>query len=968
MRTVRRSLIVGLGDAGAQVAEKLKGSFQERLGCVPYVSFFVIGEEASLESFSPAERATLKRLGLREFVLQTPWIHNRVPSDFDSQLVDEDATGIQSRLEANLLFWREAAGIRRTLDGVVRRLFDPAEWAQAVKAGYEPEDGTQVAIYIAASLGDPLGGGLLPDFPYLAQSLDAFVSRTHSCSTTGVLVLPNDDDRSSGPHALATLRELEHYMRTKDYDFPGFNLDSAERPFVNACHLIESRNERGFKLENFDAVLGMTAEWLYRALLGPQEDTTIELRLERASSSSDAWQDETDLGILPMYSSFGIAENYVPVEEILAYYTARFGRDLLGDECLLSDPAEEEIEEITSAFWDDEQELSIDLSVGRKPEQIVKTRLSLDVEDQNRATLLFSNAPTPGALLSPGAIPLDDLRPRIEGAIRLQEEVDFDRYKRNVRTNFTTNVQPEVEEAIKRRTSSLMSGSPIGAIARAEGFLSRVRSRAIESRELLDSDDQQESRTRGLHDCTSRYGEAKEEAFTAFHNRPSIWRALVRFLIVLAGGLACLVAVGQIVDHSWIAGLLRGPENFIVFQRGWVILVLPFIFGLEYLAAGVRGWRQSGDTDQIPSTLGFAGFAGSAILIGSVAGWYLLRAFPAGTGSPLACPIIARGFSQITAALAWAVGTYGLLHWRDLHRIRQAASEWIQQHNQLARYRAMLERHQVGIGLYSHVEQSAQEQLDRLGRFRENLETLRDTYEATANTSVESRATESPLKKALAEPAFVDSIYKRHITDIRHEASEFLREPPHSLVVWLEADQETVEEDISRYVRDRFRDYWQQHGVSHFLTTKESPTREDIEQGLRWLVGDAARPFWSYQGATRGTTQVFVGVGSREEEVLLLNTLSGLSGSLGAEPSFFDTGDNYAIVCTSYRYGLPLHLVSTIAGLDRKYHQEVADDPRIHTNAALLDSLSEFRISHAANGDPEVQGPSAKNRGGSLAT
>lgn len=958
MRRVRRSLVVGLGDAGARVAKVLKSSFQERLGCIPHVSFFAIGEEQSLESFSPAEGAALKRLGLRDFVIQTPWVHNRIPDGFESHLEGDDSQHISSRLDASLLFWRDAAGIRRTLDGVVRRLFDPAEWGAAIKAGYEPEDSTQVAVYIVASLGDPIGGGLLPDFPYLVQSLDAFVSRTHSCSTTGILLLPDTDERASAANALATLKELEHYMRVKRYDFPNFDLESRERPFVNACHLIEHTNERGFALGASEDVLAMTAQWLYRALLGPQEDTTIELRLQRASSSADIWQGELDRGILPMYSSFGIAENYAPLDDILVYYTARFGADLLGAGCILSEPAEDDVQESVSSFWKDEQDLSIESAVGRNPEQVVETTVSLDVERQNRATLLFSNAPTPGALMSPSEVPLDDLRSRIEGAVRLQEEVDFDRYKRDVRKNLTTKLLPEVGESITKNVTSLLGRSPVGALRHAEGFLGGLRDQARKAKEQLEKLAEGDNQTLEMH--TRRHKEAKEDALTAFRNRPNLSRALLRFFVVLAGGLACLMAVGHIIDSSWIPGLLRRPEVFVVFQNGWAIFTLPFVFGLEYLVAGLRGWSRAGDADQIPSALGFAGLAGSAVVISAAAGWYLVRAFPQsglGNGSPIPCWILARGFSQITAALLWAIGVYGLLHWRDLHRIRQLASEWIQRHNQLARYRAMLERVEAGILLYGHIEESAQEQLEHASELRERLEELRDKYEATASTDIKSCLSGSALKKPLARSAFIDGIYQRHIMDIRHEAAEFLRDPPRSLIGWLEGDPQTIERDISDYVSGRFRDYWRQHGISQFLTAKESPTREEIEQGLKWLVGDAGRPFWSYQGATRGTTQVLVGVGSREEEVLLLNTLSGLSGSLGAEPSFFDTGERYAIVCLSYRHGLPLHLLSTIAELEQTYSLEAAENPRLHTNAALIDSLSELQLSPNENGNRASPAP-----------
>jgi len=945
MRKVRRSLVVGLGDAGAQVAESLKANFKERLGCVPHVSFFAIGEEESLESFSPAEGAALKRAGLRDFVIQTPWIHNRVPGGFDSHLEGDDSDGILSRLEANLLFWREAAGIRRTLDGVVRRLFDPAEWGQAARAGYEPEDSTQVAIYIVAALGDPIGGGLLPDFPYLVQSLDAFVSRTHSCSTTGILLLPDSDDRASAANAFATLKELEHYMRTKRYDFPNFNLESSERPFVNACHLVEPRNERGFDIGGLDGALVMTSEWLYRALLGPQEDATIELRLQRASSSADAWQDELDQQILPVYSSFGIAENYVPLDDILAYYTARFGASLLGAGCLLSEPTEDDVQETVSSFWEDEQQLSVELAVGRNPEQVVKTRVSLDVERQNGATLLFSNAPTPGALLSPSQIPLDDLRSRIEGAVRLQEDLHFERYRRDVQNNLTTKLLPEAGESIKKKVASLLGRSPVGALRLVEGFLGTVRDSARKEKEKLER--QGDADDRGHEALIGKYEEAEGNALAAFRNRPNLSRALFRFLVVVAGGLACLTAVGHIIDPSWFPGLLRRPEVFVVLQNGWAIFALPFVFGLEYLVAGLRGWRRTGDTDQIPSVLGFAGLAGSAVVISIVAGWYLTRAVPSGVlgdGAPIPCPILARGFSQITAALLWAIGVFALLHWRDLHRIRQLAGEWIQRHNQLAKYRAMLERVKAGILLYGYVDESAQEQQEQVARLRVSLEELREKYEVTAASGIESRLPDSALKKPLAEPSFINGIYDRHIMDIRHEATELLRDPPRSLIGWLEAEPQAIGRDITDYILERFRDYWQQHGIAQFLTSKESPTREEIEQGLKWLVGDAGRPFWSYQGATRGVTQVIIGVGNREEEVLLLNTLSGLSGRLGAEPSFFDTGEKHSIVCTSYRYGLPLYILSLTADLKRQYLLEVAEKPRIHTNAALVDPLADLDL------------------------
>jgi hypothetical protein len=85
-----------------------------------------------------------------------------------------------------------------------------------------------------------------------------------------------------------------------------------------------------------------------------------------------------------------------------------------------------------------------------------------------------------------------------------------------------------------------------------------------------------------------------------------------------------------------------------------------------------------------------------------------------------------------------------------------------------------------------------------------------------------------------------------------------------------------------------------------------------LERKVGWIAEENAKPFWTYYGATHGTLKAFVGVGHRDEEMVLLSTFSGLAGTIGADPTFLDTGNQHAIICTTFRYGLPVYRLKTV--------------------------------------------------------
>ncbi|MBI3658905.1 hypothetical protein HY230_00315 [Candidatus Acetothermia bacterium] len=975
MQTNRRSLIIGLGHSGKLVAQQFKQLLEQRYRCLPYISFYVVDrveEQPGENQFLPAEELALSDLGIQDFVNQNApiktripkqlWSNNRPALDFNT---DSDRNLIDTRLGANLLFMRKAKQAYTALDKAVRRLFDEKEWPEAKREGFQPEESTDVTIYLIASLAEPYGGGLLTDMAYLVQNLNAFANRSYSCSTTGILLLfgNSKDNSTAKANAFATLKELDHYMIHKDYENSYLGISKSDkRPFSRACHLIDLKNEAGFPFSDSEAARAMVVEWLHQMIFNPLETDTIDIRLQQLAPAEESDETQSTRKKIQAYSSFGYAAYSIPLDQISKYYAARFGAELLSDQCLLAQTASsEETSDIFQAFWRDEEKLEPENVIGLHPEA-AETRVSLSTPEQNQATVLFEMSSRPSSDIqvsessfpSRSDIPLEELRKRILSEISAQEDTYFPLYVKKMRAQLASEWIPEISNVIAYKSRTIVEERPIGGLTRASKFLEGLQTRLNETQTKLQ--DIQPKAKAEADTVAGEYGEARVLGDAALQNRPHWQRTLGRMGILLSGavlivGLFTYALVTKTHTADW-GTIWSNFITILLLPQGQSVLILMGIAGvLKYIVDDiVGGGKVARGEDNIPSPIMLASSIVGLFIIGALLIWIFYRSTEVLT-LPIALQPLESSRYQgwivygIVALGVWAVLNYIFWYFFDKHQMLQLASQWMDAHDKLAKHKALLERIEVGREFYKAAEAATQDQLREVQAFRSKLEELQQVFEKEARERLETlRHADQPFKKIVIDGSKVESIYREHISDIKHESTQFFREPRPSFVSWREGEPTTIQATINSYVNERFNNYWGTHGVTQLLTPNLHPSSLELQKSLSWLADAVSKPFWPYMGGTQGIVRVYIGVGSQEAETNLLSAFNNLSGPLGAEPMFLDTRDKHTIWCITFRYGLPLYLLTELASYEKDYAAHAGKNHSLHSNADLEVTLTNYSL------------------------
>ncbi len=321
---VQRTLVVGLGQRGAEVGEALATLLQCRHGELPVVEILALrpfwqpdghAEEEAGEAAEPSKDDQV-------MAITFPLPRSR--------------TG---RAEARTAFWQNVDAVERALVAALVRSSQTKNRYQLRQQGLKLTRLDEVAVYIVVPLEEAEVSGFFIDLAYLLGELIQHCLNSQ-CATTGLLLLPPLPSEGEESEILegkiegevyASLRELDHFMGPHDgFLTPSTTRRKLERwgpPFNHACCLIGPLNEDGLTLESPETLMTTLAESLYHMIL---------------SSVGEAW-DWLELPFVAdreRYASFGLASLIWPGQTVAEVLGQRWVREFIGT-LLLGEPEEE---------------------------------------------------------------------------------------------------------------------------------------------------------------------------------------------------------------------------------------------------------------------------------------------------------------------------------------------------------------------------------------------------------------------------------------------------------------------------------------------------------------------------------------------------------------------------------------------------------------------------------------------------
>jgi hypothetical protein len=270
----------------------------------------------------------------------------------------------------------------------------------------------------------------------------------------------------------------------------------------------------------------------------------------------------------------------------------------------------------------------------------------------------------------------------------------------------------------------------------------------------------------------------------------------------------------------------------------------------------------------------------------------------------------------------------------DLARIWYLAKDWIVWLEKMALQRIRIEYLHTATNYYTTMQDHTKKQADnieqfkaRVGKFRSDFVQLQSVIKGQLIHAA------ADYEHLVLDPDRAEDIYRGLVlADIAPEAVTYFKRSP-LLEAWRGQSIDTVSDDLKAYINERFGAYWREHGVINFLSDNTQPTHPtyiDLERRIGWLFAKASKPYWQYYGATHGEFFAYVGVPARESGELKEAVL-GLAGPLvGGPVRDLVTGDPYSVTSITFRHGISLSLLSSIAQYQRAYQDQIKSSPLLH--------------------------------------
>ncbi len=540
MSTLEPTLFIGIGCRGRQVLHDLKGQILSAHGALPalrWLALDVAGTEAPASPPPPTEDDPAALSAEETFYI--PWDAPQQPGP--------------SRAESQQAFRAASDALDDRLRQTLPTLTSYEAIAATRAAGFEVADTLQMAVYIVADLGDPVGGALADPLAHLIARLCRQQGRQPRCA--GVFFLPDatQADPVAEANAYAALKELDAHLTDPDLRRNGH---TASQPlplsigpetaaiFDRGCYLLDTLNERAYTVP-LQMLVEQAARWLYgMSVLALYRiiDDTFDLRLAQRSIRRK----------IRAYGSFGLAGHSLYSGAFRDWYAARLGQTVVRQGLL--DPE------------------GVHLPAGAVEDFVARNGLRApDLTALLRAAIVTAVSEQSIGHLRSGQ--LDELDDRLRGALRQVREVDLPLQQQQVRHSLTA-LNRQVRDALAQKLLALMRQSPCSALANAREFLCRLDAEmAAQEKELAQQEQGYNAYRHQVIAQASRLGYQLKTTLMSLPPRPVLVLAVLGGLLLpLVYWLAVTLAVAKLPDGAriWLIWpLLLGGAGLVVAYQLW---------------------------------------------------------------------------------------------------------------------------------------------------------------------------------------------------------------------------------------------------------------------------------------------------------------------------------------------------------------------------------------------------------------
>jgi hypothetical protein len=526
--TLQPALFIGLGHRGRQVLHQLKRQIRSLHNTLPILHWLTIDLRQN-------DATATKSL----------------PTGHGSEAMDTDETfwicwpGSDlppSRPQSYQAFQGQAqefaAFIRQTLPTMTCY-----EAITAVEAsGFQVADSLELALYIVADLGDPVGSSLAVEVAYQVSEICRQQGREPRCA--GVFFLPDASqaDAIAEANTYAGLKELDaHLVDPSLWQRQRSSTSSTGMPFSHetspvfdrGCYLLDTVNEHAYTVPTH-VLIEQAAQWLYcMSVLALHKlvDDAFDQRFIRRTVRRK----------VRAYGSFGLAGYTLPTGDFKDWCAARLGQAMIHQGLLFKD--DDGLPTGTVKDFASRNGLRVPdlLSLLREP--IADPAVPEDIAQHLQAGRLQE---------------LDD---RLRGGLRHIREVELPVWQQQVRKRMTA-LNRQVSNALTQKLRALMQQSPVGGVALAREFLDRLTAEVISQEKALEKEEKQHS----IH----RHHVIAQASRLSYQLRAAVMRLVPQPVLILAAlggvllpivyGLAVIFSIDKQADNSWA-------------QLAWLILI-----------------------------------------------------------------------------------------------------------------------------------------------------------------------------------------------------------------------------------------------------------------------------------------------------------------------------------------------------------------------------------------------------------
>lgn len=938
MQPIHRSLIVGLGRWGRQVAEQtwlgLRARSRDHKSDIPYVSALVIDMEAGASDIqqellptdsyliltSKGMQAYLQALVNDNSTILADIPERADPSKFET---GSDADIKDKRLGSALILKRRQEQVENVFDLHLSRLINDHEWTWAKDSDYQQVDNDIVTVYLVAALDEVAGGGFLPSILEIIPDLEFFNDPDRKLNLVGVFTAFDSlNSGFSSANSFATIVELNGILNQWAQNAK----NTRQLVKDQICYILEGVNEKGEPIrpgEGEKLVVQFLVNSVLRfpKMLAQEKQTT------------------------PSFNSFTQIEYSLPTEQIREYLCDAIGRNIASPSGLLRGViGEKSSETLRAQFQAGELRVDPNIVLGDSKSQIFEESIFMGRVEQQR--ILFSIPAFHEIIKASGlyqslTVVQEKQRERLNY---------FQAYKETLGLHIRDRVVPSFNSKITGFINNVVASNPDGlelSLLVAQKTKDTLLRWNKQISLTVDKEDQTRKSQRA-EEIGKRYQNIVTEVFRpSLLFSQSVWTAIfngIVWLLIFAGFLPDVGGTGVI---NLIAKITRGLLIFTT-PLGWFIPVLLLLFSIKYTLEGmvVGRFYKISTGYVIPGVWNLVFSAIWPALVSAISFYTLYRQVAEGASASL--NLLPDGFLLILVIGTAATGIvssvlYGWFFYRQINGIKDSLVEWVNALEESANYDFYLLRYKTAETLYVELASHCDRENKRISEYKNTVLQLQEHFSKRQNEKIVQMQNSDYrfLKLAVASRERLEAIFDRDLAakpDIQSDAfvmslkqGEYLK--------WLDLPVEEKAQALLDFGRSKTADIFKGKNLVTFLAPDAKGDAVELRKLLLPQLGFFRdySPQWSLY-SQKGGVQVFAGVGD-EDDVALRDALKGVGAvAFQAQPVVYETSDSFSLILTILRKNRGLHELEELLNYKMEYLR--FEQWEVHTRRGkLLDPL-----------------------------